>query len=88
MGGRGLVWPYVKIDGGATTTLTLAVVRMLPGLKDKRARVVTADGKPVESFDAVTSRISMPPGSYLVEVDDRRIAFEASEGSELEIAPE
>jgi hypothetical protein len=30
----------------------------------------------------------MPPGSYVVEVDDRRVPFEASEGSALEIGPE
>jgi hypothetical protein len=88
VGGRGLVWPFVKIDGGATTTLSLASVVMQSGIKYRRARVVTADGKPLESFDAVTSRISMPPGSYVVEVDDRRVPFEASEGSALEIGPE
>jgi hypothetical protein len=61
---------------------------MMPGVKYQRARVVAADGNPVESFDAVTSRISMPPGSYVVEVDERKIPFDAGEGSELEIGPE
>ena len=88
VGSRSPVWPFVKIDGGATTTLTLAVVRMMPGVKYKRARVLTADGKPVENFDAVTSRIGVPPGSYVVEVDERKIPFEAAEGGELEIGPE
>ena len=37
---------------------------------------------------AVTSRIAMPPGSYVVAVDGRKIPFEASEGGELEITPE
>jgi Mg-chelatase subunit ChlD len=87
-GGANLVWPFVKIDGGGTTTLSLAVVRMMRGVKYQRARVVTAEGKPVESFDAVTGSISMPPGSYVVEVDDRKIPFEAAEGSELAIEPE
>jgi hypothetical protein len=86
--GRGPVWPFVKIDGGDTTTLSLAVVRMMPGVKYQRARVVTSDGQAVESFDAVTSRIGVPPGSYVIEVDGRKIPFEASEGSELEITPE
>jgi hypothetical protein len=88
LGGKGLVWPFIKIDGGATTTLSLARVVLQRGVKYRRARVVTADGRPVESFDAVTSRISMPPGSYVVEVDDRKIPFEAGEGAELEITPE
>ena len=88
LGSRGVVWPFVKVDGGTTTTLPLARVVLQRGIKYDRARVVTADGRLVESFDAVTSRISMPPGSYVVEIDGRRIPFQASEGSELDIKPE
>ena len=88
LGNSGPLWPFVKIDGGRTTTLSLARVSLHRDLKYQRARVVAADGEVVDRFDAGTSRISMPPGSYVVEVDGRKIPFEASEGSELEITAE
>jgi hypothetical protein len=87
LGSRGLFWPFVKVDGGKTTTLSLARVILHKDLKWQRGRVVAADGKLVESFDAVTWRIAMPPGSYVVEIDGNKIPFEASEGQELEIKP-
>jgi hypothetical protein len=88
LGSRGAVWPFVKVDGGKTTTLSLARVILRDGVKFGKARVVGTDGSVVASFDAVTSRVSLPPGNYVVEVDGRKIPFQAGEGSELEITPE
>jgi hypothetical protein len=83
----GSYWPYVKIDGGRTTTVALAYVSLGDGLKWQKARIVTRDGNVVARFDAVTNAISVFPGDYVVEVDDRKIPFDAQEGQHLEIKP-
>ena len=84
-----LVWPFVKIDGGKTTTLSLARVILHRDLKwEKAARVLGGDGTVVARFDRVNRRISLPPGDYVVEVDGNKIAFPATEGELLEMKPQ
>ena len=36
-------------------------------------------------FDAVSYRAALPPGEYVVEIDERIIPFHASEGEVLEV---
>ena len=81
-------WRFVKIDGGKTTTLRPAAVILADGLKWKAARVTTQDGTEVGSFNAVTSRLALPPGDYIVEVDDNKFPFPATEGEVFEVTPE
>jgi hypothetical protein len=88
-GSSGLIWPFVKIDGGNTTTLSLARVVLHRDLKWEKARVLDGAGKVVARFDAVTTRVALPPGDYVVEVDGNKIPFAASNGGEaLELTPE
>jgi hypothetical protein len=85
--GADLFWPYVKVDGGKTTTIALAHVSLHDDLKWQRARVVARDGRVVARFDAVTRHVSLTPGDYVIEVDDRKIPFEAQLGQHLEVKP-
>jgi hypothetical protein len=81
-------WRFVKVDGGKTTTLRAAAVILGEGLKWKTARVTTQDGTEVFRFNAVTWRAALPPGDYIVEVDDNKIPYPATEGEVLEIKPQ
>jgi hypothetical protein len=79
-------WPFVKVDGGKTLTLKAAMVKLDSAIKwRKRARVVTKDGVEVFHFDAVSYRAALPPGEYVVEIDDRKIPFNAAEGEVLDV---
>ena len=81
-------WRYVKVDGGKTTSLRAVAVILAEGLEWKQARVTTADGTEVAHFDAVTWKVALPPGDYVVEVDGNKIPFPATEGEVLEIKPQ
>ena len=80
-------WRFIKVDGGKTTKLLPAQVILTPGVK-RNARVTTPDGKVVARFDAVTSKVGLPPGDYIVEVDGNKIPFAATEGEVLEVKPQ
>jgi len=81
-------WRYVKVDGGATTTLRPARITLARDLEWEKARVVTQDGTVVARFDAVTHEAVLPPGDYIVEVDDNKVPFPAAEGDVLELKPQ
>jgi hypothetical protein len=81
-------WPYVKVDGGKTTTLRPVAVILDPTLKWEKARVTTQDGTEVFRFDAVDRRAALPPGDYIVEVDGNKRPFRAPEGEVLEVKPQ
>lgn len=85
---RKAAWRFVKVDGGKTTTLRPVAVILTPGLKWQRARVTTQEGTEVFRFDAVTTRVALPPGDYIVEVDGNKIPFAATEGEILEVKPQ
>jgi hypothetical protein len=83
---RRISWRYIKIDGGKITELKLATIRLQDGLKWKKtARIVTQDGTEVFRFDAVTYRAVLPPGEYVVEIDDAKYPFKAEESSVFEV---
>ena len=84
---RNTDWKYIKVDGGKTTALKPVQVVLGSGLKWQKARVATQDGKEVARFDAVTSRVTLPPGDYIVEVDGNKHAFPAAEGAVFEVKP-
>ena len=81
-------WRFIKVDGSKTTTLRPAAVILVEGLKWKKARVTTQDGKEVADFNAVRWRAALPPGDYVVEVDGNKIPFPATEGEVLEVKPQ
>jgi hypothetical protein len=82
--GRNSRWPFVKVDGGRKTSLNPA--RISISVKwEKRARVVAADGEEVWRFDAVNRHAALPPGNYVVEIDDQKIQFAGTEGQYLEV---
>ena len=81
-------WRYVKVDGGATTTLRPARITLAADLQWEKARVLTEDGTVVARFDAVTHEAVLPPGDYVVEVDDNKVPFPAAEGDVLELKPQ
>ena len=81
-------WRFIKVDGGKTTTLRPAAVILAEGLKWKKARVTTQDGKEVADFHAMRTRAALPPGDYIVEVDGNKIPFPATEGEVFEVKPQ
>jgi hypothetical protein len=83
-----LAWRFIKIDGGKTTTLKPAQVKLARDLNWRVARVTTPDGEVVFRFDAVTSSATLPPGDYVVEIDDNKIPFPATEGEVLDVKPQ
>jgi hypothetical protein len=84
---RTAVWRFIKVDGGKTTVLKPAAV-ILNGVKLSGSRITTPDGTEMFRFDAVTSRATLPPGDYIVEVDGNKIPFAATEGEVLELKPQ
>lgn len=74
-----LRWPYLKLDGGKTLTLDPVEVRVNRPWKSAR---VLHEGRPVFQFDAVTSRVRLPPGDYVVEIDGKPNPFSAPKGGE------
>lgn len=74
-----LRWPFLKLDGGKTLTLDPVEVRVNRPWKTAR---VLHEGKPVAQFDAVTSRVRLPPGDYVVEIDGKPHPFPAPKGGE------
>jgi hypothetical protein len=83
------VWPFVKVDGGRALTLRAAMVRLDRAMKWQRlARVVTKEGTEVFRFDAVSYQAALPPGEYIVEIDNRKIDFNATEGEILDVKPQ
>jgi len=77
---NGLRWPYLRLDGGKTLTLDPVEVRVNRPWQSAR---VLSGGKTVAQFDAVTSRVRLPPGSYVVEIDGKQHPFEAPAGGEM-----
>jgi hypothetical protein len=77
----------IKVDGGKTTVLRPAQVKLDSGLKWQKARV-TQDDREVFRFDAVTWNATLAPGNYIVEVDGNKTPFPATEGEVLEIKPQ
>lgn len=76
---------YVKVDGGKTVLVRPAQVALADTLKPRSARIVTADGQEVARFDAVTRRIVVLPGDYVVEIDGNKLPFPAKEGDVLDV---
>jgi hypothetical protein len=84
--GKNLRWPFVKLDGGKKTVLSPPRITIDSGVKwSKRARVVTTDGQEVWRFDAVNRHAALPPGDYIVEIDDHKTPFAGTAGQFLEI---
>jgi hypothetical protein len=81
-------WKFIKVDGGKTTTLRPVQVILNRDLKWQKARVTTQDGKEIFRFDAVTAQVALPPGDYIVEVDDNKLPFPATEGEVFEVKPQ
>jgi hypothetical protein len=87
--GKKAEWRFVKVDGGKALTLKSAMVKIDSAIKwRKRARVVTKDGVEVFRFNAVRYRAALPPGEYIVEIDDNKIPFNATEGEVLDVKPQ
>jgi hypothetical protein len=77
---------FVKVDGGKTTMVDLARVRLASTVKwQNTARVVTSAGKEVFRFDAVTYTAVLPPGSYVIEIDTNKVPWVAAAGDTLEL---
>jgi hypothetical protein len=81
-------WRFIKVDGGKTTKLSPVQVILARDLQWKQARVTMQDGKEVARFDAVTSKVGLPPGDYIVEIDGNKFPFPATEGEVFEVKPQ
>jgi hypothetical protein len=81
-------WRFIKVDGGKTVTLKPVQVILGRGLKWEKARVTTGDGTEIFRFDAVTSRVALPPGDYTVEIDGNKFPFPAADGEVFEVNPQ
>lgn len=77
---------FVKIDGGKETEIKLATIQLESGLKwQKGARVVNAEGAEVFRFDAVTYEAVLPPGDYVVEIDDTKHPVKGEAGTVVRV---
>jgi hypothetical protein len=81
-------WRYIRVEGGKTVTLRPAQVKLAEGLRFRKARVVTPDGAEVANFHIMRMKTVLAPGTYVVEVDDRKIPFNATEGAVLDVNPQ
>lgn len=79
---------YIKVDGGKTVVIKPAQVVLAPNLDRRNARIRTADGDEVARFDAVTRRIALLPGDYVVEIDGNKLPFPAKAGDVLDVNPQ
>jgi hypothetical protein len=79
---------YIRVDGGKTVIVKPAQVVLAENLRPRSARITTAEGSEVARFDAVTRRITVLPGDYLVEIDGNKLPFPAKEGEVLEVNPQ
>lgn len=81
-------WRFIKVEGGKVTKVRPAAVILKEGLEWSSARVTTADGQEVVRFDAVSTKVALPPGNYIVEVDGNKLPFHGVEGEEFVVEPE
>jgi hypothetical protein len=84
-----LVWPFVKVDGGKVTKLSLARLILSRDLEWRTAQIFDTDGKKVLSLYPATGReAGLPPGEYVIDVDGNKFPFEADPGEVLEVKPQ
>jgi hypothetical protein len=58
-------------------------------VKFGKARVIDAEtGEEIWRFDNVNRRSALPPGNYIVEIDDSKIPLKAAEGELLNVKPQ
>ena len=63
----------------------LASVTLAQAVFGRTGAVLAADGQEVWRFDAVNRHAALPPGNYVVEIDDQKIQFAGTEGQYLEV---
>ena len=78
-----LAWPSVEIAAGKTTVLRPARITV-SGAKAGEYKVTTSDGRTVGKVSRL-SNLSVPPGAYMIEVEDQRLTVELREGQTHEI---
>jgi hypothetical protein len=76
-----IAWRYIKVDGGAKTVMTPAVIKGAP----EGAMVKDAAGTEVVSFNAVYRNTVLPPGDYVLVVDGQEFPMSLAAGQVLEV---
>jgi uncharacterized protein YerC len=76
------VWPVVRVNSGKITTLNAGILRVTDASFSGN-RVRTADGKEVGDLSSIQTWISLPPGSYSIEVGKGKKSFTIAESQEL-----
>jgi hypothetical protein len=78
-----LAWPSFEIAAGKTTVLRPARIAV-SGTKAGEYKVTTSDGRAVGKVSQLFN-LPLPPGTYVVELDDQRLTVELREGQTHEI---
>ena len=80
----GAVWPLLKLDGGAVTTLKPGRIHVRNAGPNGIA-VHDAAGKEVGRATALQSTLPLPPGDYSVEIHGHRQSVTLAEGALVEL---
>jgi hypothetical protein len=76
-----IAWRYIKVDGGGTTTLSPAVITGAPG----GAFVKDSAGTEIVHFNAVYHNTVLPPGDYVLVVEEQEYPLSLAAGQVLEV---
>lgn len=78
-----LAWPGIEIAAGRTTVLRPSRIKV-SGAKAGEYRVTTSDGRVVGNVSRLFN-LPLPPGAYVVEIEDQRLTVELRESQTHEI---
>ncbi|MET0674395.1 MAG: VWA domain-containing protein [Bradyrhizobium sp.] len=78
-----LAWPGIDIAAGRTTTLRPARLKV-SGAKAGEYKVATPDGRAVGKVSKLFN-LPVPPGPYVIAIEDQRVTVELREGQTHEI---
>ncbi len=79
-----LVWPDVEIKPGETTTLNPGVISIRTS-KIGKYKVIRADGRLAGKVGTGAKRLALPPGTYALELSDRKVPIELRAGEIVEV---
>jgi hypothetical protein len=80
-----IVWPFVKIDGGAEVTLRPGFIQgQNVGLAGSYV-VRTADGTEAGAINSMNRALALPPGEYVIDIDGTAQPLSLAEGQQVDI---
>lgn len=78
-------WPDIEIKPGQVTVLKPGMLRLKDSENLKRRTIFDGRGEKVGFVDSHNDERLLPPGTYNLDVDGDRAAFEIEEGADMEV---